>query len=270
MRVSIVTISFNQAEFLEEAILSVLEQDYDDIEYIVVDAGSTDGSVSIIQKYARRIANIILEPDQGPADGLNKGFAVATGDIMGFLNADDLLLPHAITKLVKAFCLNGSADVISGHALIIDESGNEIRRCYSDAYTALKAAYNAAFLMQPSTFFKADKFVVVGGFNVKNLSNWDGELWLDLYQKGASFLVINEFLSCYRLTPSSITGSQRLDTLIRDFHKAKFEKVLKRKKSPLDVPIFWLLKIFRILNNPKHLHQKILKGKVYGRRNTTT
>ena len=95
MRVSIVTISFNQAEFLERAIRSVIEQDYPDVEYIVVDPGSTDGSREIIEKYRSRISKVILEPDTGPANGLNKGFAAATGEIFGYINADDAFLPKA-------------------------------------------------------------------------------------------------------------------------------------------------------------------------------
>ena len=93
MKLSIVTISFNQADYLEEAMVSILEQDYDDIEYIIVDAGSTDGSRDIIERYRDRIAVVVLEPDEGPADGLNKGFARASGDIYGYLNADDAFLP---------------------------------------------------------------------------------------------------------------------------------------------------------------------------------
>src|SRR5271170_7307769 len=102
-RVSIVTVSFNQASFLERAIRSVLEQDYPDIEYIVVDPGSTDGSRDIIDRYRSQISKIILEPDTGPANGLNKGFAAASGNIFGYINADDAYLPGAIAKAVSAF-----------------------------------------------------------------------------------------------------------------------------------------------------------------------
>ncbi|MBT9314582.1 glycosyltransferase family 2 protein [Leptothoe spongobia] len=270
MRVSVVTISFNQADFLEKAILSVLDQDYGDLEYIVVDPGSTDGSRDIIEKYSSRISKVVLEPDKGPADGLNKGFQVATGDILGFLNSDDLLLPGAVTKVVNAFKENRSIDVISGHTTIIDESDNILRLSYSDNYSAIKAAYKAAYLMQPSTFFKADKFLSVGGFNPNNRSNWDGELWLDLYQSGASFLVINKFLSSYRLTGSSITGSKKIDDLIKEFNRRRFEKVLRRSPSYFDIPIFWLFKLIRFFTNPGNFYQKILNGKVYGRKVVTS
>ncbi|MCB1155752.1 glycosyltransferase, partial [bacterium] len=88
MKVSVVTLSFNQADYLERAIRSVVEQDHDDIEYIVVDPGSTDGSRDIIERYRDRIATVITDPDKGPPDGLNKGFAAATGDIYAYMNAD--------------------------------------------------------------------------------------------------------------------------------------------------------------------------------------
>src|ERR1700738_5632483 len=100
-KVSIVTISFNQAEFLERAIRSVVDQDYPEIEYSVVDPGATEGSRDIIERYRSRIARVIYEPDRGPADGLNKGFACATGDIFGFLNSDDVLLPGAVRRAVS-------------------------------------------------------------------------------------------------------------------------------------------------------------------------
>ena len=103
MKVSIVTISFNQAKYLERAIISVVEQNYSNIEYIVVDPGSTDGSREIIEKYRSKITIVILDPDKGPTDGLNKGFAAATGDIYAYINADDALLPGAVKSVVDFF-----------------------------------------------------------------------------------------------------------------------------------------------------------------------
>ncbi len=91
MKISIVTLSFNQCAFLREALESVLQQGYPDLEYIVIDPGSTDGSRELIQSYASGIAHMVFEPDKGASDGLRKGFALATGDICGFLNSDDLL-----------------------------------------------------------------------------------------------------------------------------------------------------------------------------------
>ena len=135
MKVSIVTISYNQGSFLEETISSVINQDYADIEYIVVDPGSTDGSREIIDRYRDQIDKIIFEPDNGPADGLNKGFSQSTGDICCFLNADDIFLPGAIKEAIAFFRKHPECDVVSGHSLIIDSDDAVIRKSYSDVFS---------------------------------------------------------------------------------------------------------------------------------------
>jgi len=206
MKVSIVTISFNQAEFLEKAILSVLNQDYLDVEYIVVDPGSTDGSREIIEKYRDRINHIIYESDEGPADGLNKGFAAATGEIYGYLNADDILLPTTVSHFVKYF-YSSDADVISGHGYIIDRGGNITGKTFSHKFDPVAYAYGACVLIQQSTFFKAEWFKKVGGFNKSNRASWDGELCFDMAMQGAKFKRISGFWSGFRLYAESITGS---------------------------------------------------------------
>src|SRR5438309_8212474 len=103
MKVSIATICLNQREFVSQAIESVLSQDHPNIEYIVVDAGSTDGSRSIIERYSDQIAHVVFEPDFGPADGLNKALRLATGDIWACVNADDVLLPLAASSACACF-----------------------------------------------------------------------------------------------------------------------------------------------------------------------
>src|SRR3974390_2320485 len=103
MKISIVTLSFNQRDYLQQALDSVLSQDYSNLEYIVVDPGSIDGSRELIRSYGARIAHTIFEPDRGAADGLNRGFASATGDVFGFLNADDILLPGSLKRVASFF-----------------------------------------------------------------------------------------------------------------------------------------------------------------------
>ena len=106
MKFSIVTISLNQARFVEHAIRSVIDQDYSEIEYIVVDPGSTDGSWEIIERYHAEIDKIILEPDDGPGQGLNRGFAQSTGEICGCINADDFYEPGAFGHAAYLFQKN--------------------------------------------------------------------------------------------------------------------------------------------------------------------
>src|SRR5690348_10899345 len=120
MKLSVITISFNQGRFLERAIKSVLNQSADEIEYIVVDPGSTDGSREIINRYKHRITHAIFEKDDGPADGLNRGFARATGDIYCYLNADDEFCPGAFSDVSSYFLANPKVDVACGHAYVID------------------------------------------------------------------------------------------------------------------------------------------------------
>ena len=141
-KVSIVTISFNQAAFLERTIRSVLEQNYSDIEYIVVDPGSSDGSRDIIECYRSRISRVIYEPDRGAADGLNKGFAEATGNIFAYLNSDDVLLPGAVAS-AEAFLGSHELDVVSAHAKVIDAKDQHLRMAYSDPFSLEMLAYGA-------------------------------------------------------------------------------------------------------------------------------
>ena len=103
LKISIITVCFNSAEYIEQAMLSVFNQDYDNFEYIIIDGGSTDGTQDIIRKYENRLAYWVSEPDKGLYDAMNKGIAKATGDIVGMINSDDYYLPGAFEKVVAAF-----------------------------------------------------------------------------------------------------------------------------------------------------------------------
>ena len=234
MRVSIVTISFNQAQFLERAIRSVVEQDYPDIEYIVVDPGSTDSSRDIIERYRSRISRVIYEPDRGPADGLNKGFACATGDIFGYINADDAYLPGAVREAVTAFD-NSKADVICGDGYVVDENDRCIRRYVSTSINIRRFVLNAVSILQQSTFFTANAYRDVGSFNAENRTCWDGELLFDFAASGKKFLHVPRYWSAFRMYPSSISGSgSLLQQYYRD-HERIVEAAIARYRWMLPV-----------------------------------
>lgn len=265
MKVSIVTISYNQIEFLERAIKSVIEQDYDDIEYIIVDPGSTDGSRDIIERYQSRMAKVIFEPDTGPADGLNKGFAWATGDIFGFLNSDDVLLPHTLFRVIEFFKTHPDVDVVSGHSIVTDEHDRKIRNSYSDRFSLHRFPYGSVVLMQQSTFFRADMFKKVGGFNITNRSIWDGELFADMALHGARFALVNEFWSAFRLHSESITSSNKLYAETKIDHMKIFKKIMGRDIRMYDLLLSILFRMVKHILNPRGLYERLSKGPIYGR-----
>lgn len=265
MKISVVTISFNQAEFLERTILSVLNQTGVDVEYIIVDPGSTDGSREIIERYRDRFSHIIYEKDKGPADGLNKGFAVATGDIYCYLNSDDTFEPDALLRVAGFMRDNADVGVVCGHAWIIDNNDVRLRRVWSEPFGRLMVAYGAAIQIQPSTFIRRDVFVASDGFNIDNRSNWDGELLVDLFLSNVRIKIIDEFLSCYRLHSVSITNSGKLGYLIEVYGKRRFEKLVGRRYYSVDKFIAILFHLLKYLSRPRAFLERIRYGSVYRR-----
>ncbi|MDZ4255623.1 MAG: glycosyltransferase family 2 protein [Sulfuritalea sp.] len=262
-KITIVTISFNQAKYLEEAIRSVVEQDYSDIEYIVVDPGSTDGSRDIIERYQDRIARVIYEPDNGPADGLNKGFAAAHGDIFGFLNSDDVLESGAIERVARYFETTPKADVVSGHSWIIDAKSKRIRRFYSDRYSLWMAAHGASILSQASTFFRAGIYRRAGGFNSENRVAWDGELFADMALAGANFARVNEVWSRFRVHEDGITGSGKLHQAHEEYSRSIFKKINGRERAQIDLAAAVFAKYARKVANPLDTKERLLYGPIY-------
>lgn len=267
-RVSIVTISFNQADFLRKTIDSVLSQDYSNVEYIVVDPGSTDGSRKIIADYGNRIAKVIMEPDQGPADGLNKGFAAATGEILGFLNSDDVFASGAIAAAVEFLLKNPRVDVVSGHAQIIGPDDGVLRLAYSDRMSLTGFLYSSVILIQPSTFFRRSAFERTRGFNTANRATWDGELFFDMARAGCRFAISESIWSGYRLHEQSVTSTKRLGEERQQAIERRFRVALGRDRTHLDRAIEVLFRFLKHVFNPRNTIQRILRGPVFGRKLT--
>ena len=258
MKVSIVTVSFNQGQFLERAIRSVLGQDHDDIEYIVVDAGSTDGSRDIIERFRDRLATVVLEPDRSAPDGLNKGFALATGGVFAYLNADDEYLPGAVRAAVATFRRQTDADIVVGHGYIVDTNRRPIRRFRSAPFSRWRFARGAAVVMQQSTFFRADAFRATPGFNVANRTSWDAELYLDMCLAGARVHVAEGYWSLFRIHPESISGHGRLRAESARDHRRYFQRLTGREQRPSDWVSFPLARSIRWLADPRGLLERSL------------
>jgi glycosyltransferase involved in cell wall biosynthesis len=262
MRISVVTISYNQGRFLRECIESVLGQHYEDLQYIIVDSGSVDGSRQIIEEYAGSV-NFIFEPDAGPADGLNKGFAQASGEIFCYLNSDDMLLPGAFSTIASFFRTHPNVDVVCGSAMVINENGRAWRRVYSDAISLNALAYGTCMAVQPSTFFRAESFKRVGGFNANNHSNWDGELLIDMALAGARVASVNQLLSSYRIHGDSITGTGRLDAAHKEYALRMFEKIKGRPFRREDRLRALFYRFLKHARNPRAAAERLIHGPMY-------
>jgi glycosyltransferase involved in cell wall biosynthesis len=178
--VSIVTPSFNQARFLEAAIRSILEQDYPRIEYIIVDGGSTDGSLEIIRKYQSRLAYWVSEPDQGQTDAINKGFARAQGEILAWLNSDDTYEPGALGEAVAFLQAHPQVGLVYGDANFIDSDGHKIGRfpAAQTDYRRLRSGY--VHIPQQAAFFRAGLWRQVGPLDPSFYFAMDYDLWVRL------------------------------------------------------------------------------------------
>jgi glycosyltransferase involved in cell wall biosynthesis len=178
--VSIVTPSFNQGHFLEETIQSVITQDYPRLEYLIVDGGSTDHSLEIIQRYQDALAWWVSEPDQGQTEAINKGFARANGDILAWLNSDDTYLPGAIAEAVDYLASNPETGMVYGDANLVDEKGKVIGRfpARQTDYQRLRQGY--VHIPQQAAFFRGELWRQVGPLDPSFYFAMDYDLWVRL------------------------------------------------------------------------------------------
>jgi glycosyltransferase involved in cell wall biosynthesis len=217
--VSIVTPSYNQAAFLEETIRSVLEQDYEPIEYIVVDGGSTDASVEIIRRYEDRLSWWTSEPDGGQPQGLNKGFARSKGELMSYLNSDDTLLPGAVSRLVAELERDPQALVAYGDAVYVDEHGLETHYGKSKVWDIGSMARVATGTVMPSaSLWRRRAWELAGPFEESYQVWFDVLFFLNLARLGTATYVEEPFAT-YRIHPESktanATGIPHTEELIR-------------------------------------------------------
>jgi glycosyltransferase involved in cell wall biosynthesis len=256
MKISIVTISFNQAQFLRQCIDSVLGQGYPDVEYIIVDAGSTDGSREIIDSYGDKIIRI-YEADNGPADGLNNGFSFATGDIYYFINSDDFLLPGTVDKIMRIFEDDQDVEVVLSGGIRVDRFG-EFECNFFPSKASVKSYVNGAVtFFQQGMFFKSELFEKIGGFNIHNRTCWDGELLFEFLRRGT---IIKRFMikaAAFRIYAESITGSQRLANQAQTDHLRMYQEIYGPEQMPFLIKSFYY-RCIKLLCDPLYIYKRCI------------
>ncbi len=196
-KISVITPSYNQGEFLEQTILSVLNQNYSNLEYIIIDGGSTDNSVKTIKKYQNRIAYWISEKDQGQSDAINKGLKLATGDIIGWINSDDLYADEDVFKrVVTVFHKFPSTDFIYSNCKIVDEFGNIKKLDKTCNFNKIILKYHY-LIPQPTIFFR--RKVIDKGFYIETSLHrcMDYDFFNRIYRE-FNFKYIDDYFAKFR------------------------------------------------------------------------
>ena len=210
-RISVVTPSYNQGAFIEQTIESVLGQDYPDLEYSVVDGGSTDGTLAILERYGDRLA-WVSEPDRGQSDALNKGFREATGDVVAFLNSDDYYEPGALRAVGEFFARNPESSWVTGKCRTVDENGREIRSAitrYKNFWLrrrSLRVLQVLNYVSQPATFWHRRVLERVGAFDETLQYAMDYDYSLRVADH-FSLDYVDRYLASFRVHPTSKAGA---------------------------------------------------------------
>lgn len=218
-KISIVIPSYNQGNFIAATIHSVLDQEYPQLEVIVIDGGSTDQTVSVLEQFGSRI-QWVSEKDQGQSDAINKGLRRATGDVVTYLNSDDLLLPGSLQRVAQFFQSHQDSQWVTGLCRIVNENGTEINKSITAYKNFLLRHYRhwtllvTDYISQMSTFWRAGAMKKVGLFSVSEHLVMDYDYWLRLSIFGPPGF-INEYLSCFRIHG----GSKSVNRTKQQFHE---------------------------------------------------
>ena len=207
-KITLVMPSYNQAAYLEIAICSVLEQRYSNLEFMIMDGGSSDGSLDIIQRYSSHLSYWKSQPDEGQADALKQGFTRATGVLMGWLNSDDVLLSGALQRIAQAYQAHPESSLFAGNILWIDQH-DRIIRCKRHPPSADFFARRGIFVIaQPGSFFKRANYTAIGGLNTSLRYVMDADLYIRMMAHGSRHIHINAWLAAFRLQGTSKTVSE--------------------------------------------------------------
>ena len=248
-RITVVTPSFNQGQFLEATIRSVLHQQYPNLEYVIVDGGSTDGTLDIIRRYESWLAGWSSAPDDGPAQAINRGLARATGDILCWLNADDLYLPGALWSVAEVFARRPEAALIYGEGWYIDEAGERIEPCrFVRRRFDRRYLVNRDPILQPAAFWRRELWQATGPLDESLRWVFDWEWFIRAHAPGL-FVYLPRELALYRIQPTALTRTGGLP------RQLEHGRVTRRYGA------WW---------HPNHLVQQTRRLDAAGRRATAT
>jgi len=279
MKLSIVTPTFNHAKYIETTIKSVLANNYQDLEYIVVDGGSTDGTQDVVARYADNITRFISEPDDGQADAINKGFGCASGDIYAYINSDDYYFPDTFAKVMKFFEENPDVDFVYGDCVFVDEGG-QFHRYFTEIepFDRFRLTTCSDFIMQPASFWRAKAYHECGGFDAGLHYGFDWDLWCKMAKKEFKFHYMREPLAVNREFENTKTlsgGNKRLAELKKIIDKNKEsafphayygyayaeESMKPKEEQSLWKKILYKLGAYKsIIYNQKHWNDRNLYG----------
>jgi glycosyltransferase involved in cell wall biosynthesis len=248
-KISIVIPSYNKARFVEETLSSIINQRYPDLEVIIQDGGSTDGTLEIIKRFAKRYPIIIQwesKKDKGQTDAINKGVKKATGEIVTYLNADDVYEKGALKKIGKYFAKHSSTLWVAGKGRIIGENGRKTSEWVADYKNYLLKLNNydlllmVNYLMQPSVFLSRRAYKIYGPLTgKKNVMEYN--LWLKLGKKYMP-KVIDSYLSSFRLYKESVSMREFKKTLLED------ERIMRKyTDNPVIIGLHWLHNVARVV-----------------------
>ncbi len=263
-KISIVTPSFNQAAYLEEALWSVKNQNYPSVEHIVVDGASTDGSAEILRRRASlpgwEHLRWLSEPDRGQSDALNKGFRLATGDIVGWLNSDDRYRPNCFNAVIQGFAKHARADVLYGDYTWINEQGRtwQVRR--EIGFNRFVLQYHCVLYIPTTSTFFCRRILDEGNFiNLDYQYAMDYEFFLRLASRGYRFKHIPHLLADFRWHPQSKTGSAASKQLQEHDHIAE-ENSSFLKRLPDGSPRKLAFRFLRIAAAGTRYAEKMVRG----------
>ena len=252
-KISIITPSYNQGRYLEETILSVLGQNYPNLEYFIMDGGSTDNSVDIIKKYAGRITHWVSEKDKGQAAAINKGFSISTGEILLWLNSDDLLMPGVLT-FIASIAKTGEENIYIGNCIHFkEEDDKRLTSWGSDIINANKTIKltDIDYIIQPSSFWTRKAWDTTGVLNEHAHFTFDWEWFLRATEKKIPITAVAKGISLYRFHNShkSSAGGSKRQQEISDIYRAYNPRIAALYKKLLNEDLSVISKYQKTLKN---------------------